>query len=389
MVFNANTFAPGIPPNTTEITTYEQDYYGLSLTVQQPLFTGGNLTYSYQRAQGRTNEQDHLVARQRKILRLEVKKSFFEALNGYVSIRTAEKILGAKQERLRVLTELHREGYVEKEDLLRQEADLLFAEVDLAKRRNDMELSLSRLRTLMEYPDNEPLAITGAPHKGTVRISLEEVKKAGLERRDDLKAATTRLHTAELDVDLARSSFYPQLSVQGSYMLQNETNIAQTNTLMLSVLLDWPLFEWGRTKAEVAKESANRSRIQYDRQELERKISVDIERGWRSLKDRELAISAWEKQVQVDVYGMGIIIQKYAEGKKKLADVIDVEAELLKNYGEYLRSAYEFNLALAELEAASSLNLDDRVTMEKLYEPDFEGFARQFQEIRDRKSSRK
>ncbi len=120
LLVERDAFTSGIPAQDVELTTGNRDFYNVSLIVEQPLFTGGRLEHSVGKSKTIEEEATIAVQRQRKLLRGKVRQAFYDLLNASLSSDFARKIADAKQERLRVIRERHREGYSAADEVARQ-----------------------------------------------------------------------------------------------------------------------------------------------------------------------------------------------------------------------------------------------------------------------------
>ncbi|KAF0221871.1 MAG: outer membrane efflux [Geobacteraceae bacterium] len=369
LIINRNTFAPGIPPQDVEVSTGKHDRYDLAVIVEQPLFTGGRLFHSLRRSAAVSDETLINEERQKKLLVFEVKRAFFTAITAGLNRELQETITEAKKERLLVLEEQYREGYVKREDLLRQETDITFAEFDLLKRGNGEALALRRLKNLVYLQADEELELVGAPRNMVLTTSLQEVMATAARNRDELKEARLRLRRAEEEIAVARSGYYPQASLLGKYIQQQETNLARPEVWMLTAQLEWSIFEWGRTNSEVKKKEAQRERVRLEREELERYLAFEAESAWREVKEREKGVEAHESGVKSAEYTANLSMERYAEGMVKLVDVIEKEAEFVRAANLYYAAVSDLNSATAALELATSGDLAGWFTSRELYTP--------------------
>jgi len=381
LTFDANTFAPGIPPVQSEVSADNREFYDLSLKVGQPLFTGGQLTHSLKKSKILNEEARHHIERQKILLTVEVKRAFQEALKEQSRKKILEHITDSKKESLKTLKDRYREGYVQKEDVLVMETDLSVMESDLDKGESRRALALSRLKRIIYYQPDEELYLKGEPINYLLVASLPEVKEAAIKNRRDLKISQARLSAAGEDIEVAKSDFYPRASLQGQYFYQKETSSTRPQVWTLSLQVDWSLFEWGKTKSAVKKAEAFRQRRMYEHEDLMKTVALEAEEAWRAVKDQEKEVGIREKRLRTAEYRFTQATEKYAERVVKLADVIEVETELRKAYNEYRIGLNDLNIALAELEASTSEIQEGWVTLSIVYRPDFDFLSKRLEAL--------
>ena len=369
LLVERDAFTSGIPAQDVELTTGNRDFYNVSLIVEQPLFTGGRLAHSVGKSKTIEEEATIAVQRQRKLLRGKVRQAFYDLLNASLSSDFARKIADAKQERLRVIRERHREGYSAADEVTRAEADVAYSELELRQALNREQLAASELRKLAYLPAAEKIEPLGKPVNVSLAASLEEVLQTMLRNREELKVAELRMQRADDDIAIARSDYYPQASLQGIYTQQKETNIVRPEVWMLVARLDWSLFEWGKTRADVGRKLAHKQRAHYELEEIQRAVALEAEQAWLTVVEKAHEVKAFQKQLQAKEAGLATVHNKYAEGEVKLVDLIEAEAEFSRSFNSYLMSVNELNAAVSRLDVAVSGASDAWFRTEELYVP--------------------
>lgn len=369
LVVDQGLFGKDTSPEEVEVSTNDQDFFVLNLVLDQPLFTGWRLTHTLRKSEAAKTEAVLHSERERESLIFQVKKGYYDVLTARLQREVSQKNLEAKKERFRVLAELNREGYAGKDDVLRLEADVALAELEVFRSDNREKLALSKLRNLIKYPANDELTLEGSPQSLLLVAHLSEVTRFAVENRKDLKIARTRIEGADEDIAIAKSAYYPQANLQGNYFRQKETNITRPDLWMVSASLDWSIFEWGKTTAEVRQRTALKQRLQFVLEKEEQTVALDAERAWRDVREKEASVKASEKRVKIFELLAGQAAERYAEGAVKLVDVLEAESQLVKEYNSYIIAVNDLNDAVASLELATSGAPTTWFVPQQLYTP--------------------
>lgn len=369
---DANALAPGLPSQSLSLSTGEKDSYNMSLTLRQPIFAGGGLISAYQRAEHHAAAADFEHSRQRTLLVLQVRKAYNEALISADREKAAEKGVKAAEEQLRVVQARFAEGFSDREELLRREADLAVAGTRLIASTNRSRTVLGRLRQLTGSAPDEEITVVGRPVLHRLDVALDDLIGGVNDRRDDIKGAAVRVAAADAAIRTARSAYYPQLFVEGTYLRQNETSIARDEIWSVKLLARWSLFEWGRTGAEIRKAVAERNQRDFAKEELSRTARTEIEELWREVGELQSTAAAQEKVMKAEETAYVKIIDRYGEGAAHLYDVKSVEKSLWEAYDKHCQIAASLNSALAALETSASTPLGQWIADADLYRPDFE-----------------
>ena len=201
--------------------------------------------------------------------------------------------------------------------------------------------------------------------------------------------SSARALAAGEDISIAKGDFLPQISLEGKYTMQKETYVTRPDQWMLSLQLDWSLFEWNRTKAEVSKAKALMQKQQYEHEDLTKRIIFQAEESWRTVQEKSTEVNVKEKQLRTAEYSFKLAAEKYSEGAIKMVDFLNAEADLIKAYNEYLVAINDLNIALAELEIAASGSQESWFKRREIYKPDFVALANIMKDAIARKEARR
>ena len=380
-VFQRDLFGPGIPPEDVDFSAENRETYGLSLDIEQPLFTGGRLSHAFRKSQALNEEASHRFELQKRLLTFEVKRAFYNALREQMNRKTIEKMMAFKQERLRVLNERFAEGYVQEEDVLVMKSDLSSSELDLFRAKNQEEFSLNRIKRYIYSATKEPLTLSGEPANGYLTASLEDVQRVTLANSEDLKAGLARIKSANEEIDVTKGDLYPSVSLKGSYAAQKETNINRPEQWMFKAQLEWPIFEWGKTQSEIRQKEAIKNKRNYEQEELKKIVLLESEAAWRAVKNREKEIEFYQQRLVTAEYRLKRTMDRFAEGLIKFVDLIEMETEMIKAYNEYITSLNDLRISLAYLETTTSTPYEEWFGERDIYRPDFESLSSRINEM--------
>jgi len=372
LIIDRDTFGPSTPAQQVEVATYDRDLYLFSLGVEQPLFTGGRLTHTLRKAEVEQSQASLELDRERETLVHEVRKNYHETMVLRLQRHVAERNEAVKRERLRVLHERNQEGYGRPDDVLRQEADLATAELESGRYRSREEMNLSKLRQLVGLKPDEELELTDPATAVMIQVPLATVTKYAVEHRKDLKLSQSRIQGADEDIALARSAYFPQAALQGKYLRTNESNFNRADIWLVSATLDWTLFEWGKTSAEVREKSATKQRLQSTHAEHEDRVALDAESSWRKIRESELSVKAHEKRVRLFEQLSRLTAERYTEGELRLEELLESETNLVEEFSRYLIALNELDSAVAALDFAASGTPPDWWKRQQVYTPTIE-----------------
>ncbi|HMK43098.1 MAG TPA: TolC family protein, partial [Dissulfurispiraceae bacterium] len=366
-----NTFAPGFPPYAVDTPLDNRLMYGVSGIVDQALYAGGALQGNYKRSRILQEEAGHSVAHQRNMLVFDVKRAFHQLVREELIRSALERVVVAKRERRRVVIARQHEGLAEREEVLLVDADVAGAELALTRSGNRVALARTKLANLMNEEDSAKIQVASTQSNQRLAVSLSDLKNLAYTKREDIKASENKIVALQEAVSIARSEYYPKINMQGSYTAQRETNIDRPSIWALMLKMEWPIFEWGRTGAQVKKSELAVERARHEHAELLRAAALEVEGAWRDVEDREQEVRYQEKRIAAAEYIGTKTAARYRERSVRLAELLQAEGDLISAYHDYIAALHDVQVGLARLEA-SVMRIDERwISQEPIREVSF------------------
>lgn len=384
LIIEGNAFAPGIPPAETRLSSGDRSTHSVTLSLLQPLYTGGRLTARISSEEERLRERENARDEAMRELTLSVRTAFTRALVSQTAKQSAGKRLISASARLAELRSLHAEGVATPAELKRAEADEAEAAAALEQALQRYRVAIATLRRLTHLPDEEPLTLAGTIRRPSlVMVDPPLLKRAAAETRPLLREQSARISQAERGVERARSGYLPQIHLVGSYTRQEETNLTRPDVLTIGARAEWSLFEWGKTRAEVAASTARLQREHLRFDDLSRSISLELDELLADARGMEKELLAAERNLDACGAELAEAVRRYREGVTTLAEVSRREALLWGAYDRLLSRAGEMTILLHRIEKVTSTPVDRIAVMTDLTPPDFQGYEREITAARE------
>jgi outer membrane protein TolC len=302
-------------------------------------------------------------------------------LNAQLLRQTNDKLLEAKRERLRVLEELLAEGYVQKEELLRQQSELAFAEAATRQSRIRERVAGERLKNALYLEQPGELVLQAPKSYRKLAATPEDSPPEMPAQRSDYLALEQQVMAVDAEVQKARARLYPQLSLFGQYTRQDDTNLERDEVWAAGARLEWTIFEWGKNLAEIRRAQAERLRLRHQRDAYAQEIKTETSDLWGAVREKERLIEAWELKTQLNETLLERTMAEFREGKNTLSEILAQEAELVSGYNDYRREINELGIALAYLQAALDVPLDEWLVEQEIRQLDWTKVATGLQRL--------
>ena len=299
--------------------------YGGSLSILQPVYTGGRVLESIRMAQ----HQQALVGNQAKALNdavcYQTDIQYWSAVARQEIVDVAEDFRNSIAALVKTIKERVEVGLVDPQDLLMAEVKLNEAEYQLLQAQSNFETGRMALNSMIGVRLEQPTELDAQIPIVVVSDSLWLSTGMG---RPEIQMAYDKIRIAESTKKLNDSQFKPQfyVGVEGSYSSPGynfKKDLDPNYAVYAKVSV--PIFEWGKRRSEkrvssfrigMAEDNLNKV---VDRVELE--VSVARKALSQAIERVRLSESSLAKAEENEAKA----VARYNEGKGSVVEVIDAQ----------------------------------------------------------------
>lgn len=299
--------------------------YGGSLSILQPVYTGGRVLESIRMAQ----HQQALAGNQAKALNdavcYQTDIQYWSAVARQEIVDVAEDFRNSIAALVKTIKERVEVGLVDPQDLLMAEVKLNEAEYQLLQAQSNFETGRMALNSMIGVRLEQPTELDAQIPIVVVSDSLWLSTGMG---RPEIQMAYDKIRIAESTKKLNDSQFKPQfyVGVEGSYSSPGynfKKDLDPNYAVYAKVSV--PIFEWGKRRSEkrvssfrigMAEDNLNKV---VDRVELE--VSVARKALLQAIERVRLSESSLAKAEENEAKA----VERYNEGKVSVVEVIDAQ----------------------------------------------------------------
>ena len=299
--------------------------YGGSLSILQPVYTGGRVLESIRMAQ----HQQALVGNQAKALNdavcYQTDIQYWSAVARQEIVDVAEDFRNSIAALVKTIKERVEVGLVDPQDLLMAEVKLNEAEYQLLQAQSNFETGRMALNSMIGVRLEQPTELDAQIPIVVVSDSLWLSTGMG---RPEIQMAYDKIRIAESTKKLNDSQFKPQfyVGVEGSYSSPGynfKKDLDPNYAVYAKVSV--PIFEWGKRRSEkrvssfrigMAEDNLNKV---VDRVELE--VSVARKALSQAIERVRLSESSLAKAEENEAKA----VERYNGGKVSVVEVIDAQ----------------------------------------------------------------
>ncbi|HTL67893.1 MAG TPA: TolC family protein [Lacunisphaera sp.] len=288
-------------------------------------------------------------------VRLSVQTAFYTLAAAEDMQVVAQKNLDRTQRHLRLAEARRQSGAVPQADVLRMQAEVAAADLQVIGARSRVRIATGQLNTAIGRPAETPLAIAAPAVAPPPADAIDPAAAAdrALAHRPELASAEKRAEAAKAGVAAARAARTPKLRADGSYGWNDTGFLPETREWQAGLSIDLPVFDGGsrahrlaRSRAEQAREE---SRLEAQRLQVRQEVwaaATELDRAWASIAANETAVKASAESLRV-------VQERYESGAAVITDLLDTQTALARAEASLAGARWDYLAARAAFDRAT------------------------------------
>ena len=372
------TASGGYQRNAVEISQNGRDQaWAFDITARQVLFSGGGVTAS---VKGQQLQIEAAVLEFQSVINdalLDVRVRFFTVLVNREKITVQEKNVELLQRQLQDVKNRFDAGTVSNFEVLRAEVALANAQPALITARNDYRLAIEELRRSLGFVTATEPNVTKIPEfLGTLEFQpasfeLRSALATARAQRPDLLRLEKLESSAEQGVFASRASYYPNVSLFGSYdWRQSPTTIPTKSSLdgwTIGLQSQWAVFDGRATAGRVAQARSLLEQAKLSLAETQLSVDVDVRRAISTFQQANELAEASKKVIEEAEESVRLANARFGAGTATQLDVLQSQTDLTTARLNQLQAYYSYNVAVASVRRAIGLPDELKPTKELKY----------------------
>ncbi|WP_371372204.1 TolC family protein [Sporomusa aerivorans] len=351
--FSMNTWRP------VAHSAYLTTKYANSATLTLPLYTGGKLEGTIEKAKIGRKAADYGLEESRQQVKLNATTGYYNILQTRNLVKLSEESLSQLEAHLKNVAAQYNAGTVAKSDVLRSEVEKASAEQSLIKANNSYELAVSSFNNVIGLPLETEIAVKEDLKYEAYGQSLEDCIKTALSNRPDLAQANAAVESAKADIKVAKSG--NKLSVAATAAenwYDSEFPGTDKNTWTVGVSASYNLFDAGLTRSQVKGAESSLDKVSEQLRQAKDAAQLEVRQAYLNMKEAEKRIDTSKVAVVKAEEDFKIAQVRYSAGVGTNLDVIDSQVALTSAKTDYVQALYDYNSSRAKLDKAMGLAVE-------------------------------
>ena len=333
------------------------DNYVLKASLAQPLFTGFRLQGSQDLAEYNAEATHQDYRKDRADLIFNTKSAYWGLLRAIELKKSIDTSVAQVQAHVTDAENLLEQGLVTTNDVLKLRVQLSNAELLQIQARNGIRMGIVALNNLMNIPLETVVhpvsSLESVVHDTTAHT---ELIAAALTERPDVKGMELRVRAGEASVTVARSGWYPQISLFADYVTAkpNARVVPAVqlfrDTWDVGVNFSLDVWNWLATAHQTDQATAQLAQTQDMLSTLKNGVALEVTQAYLDLHEAHDRIGVALTAVHQAEENYRTSYEKYREGLLLTSDLLDANSDLLRARVSHTQALVDYEIGLARLE---------------------------------------
>ena len=335
-----------------------QNLFFGNVGLRQPIYMGGKIRHTYDMA----NHGKQMMEARRKISEAEVLMETDERYWKVISLK--EKVTLARDYLKRIdtlladLQNLHREGIVTNNKVMRVKVKKNQIELKVMKSKNGLKLARMALNQSIGLPLDTTIRLADTLGRITQLTNPGSYRGEAIEYRPELQALKQGVEVAEAGKRLMKARYLPNVGLMANYTISNPNpwnGFANEfgGDLNMGVFVNIPLYNWGERKhtmqAVEHKKRASIKKLEQTRELVSLEVKKAIFSYNESIKKVEMTRSALRQAEE----NLALTHDNFEEGMVTSADVLEAQSMWQEAHADYIDAATDYRIQGTRLLKAS------------------------------------
>ncbi len=280
----------------------------------------------------------------------QITRAYYGTLQARAFVTVREEAAKSIAESLRLASERFEAGSALKTDVLNLEVQLSQAREDLIRARNGLQLAMAALNTAIgeELLKSSELSDLSDPPDQFDRP--DSVGK--IESRPEWGTVQAQVRMAEARVSRARRDYAPVLNAFGSVDWDAEPFHGAEQSYLVGAAVELNVFDGFRTRAGLARASADLVAAQAEADKLGSKLRLDMTESLLNEQEACERVEVTEKSLANAEEAFRITEERYKQGAADITELMAAQVGLIATRTRRVAAQYDSLIARVNVERA-------------------------------------
>ena len=324
------------------------------VTGKQIIFDGLKTYYTTQAAKTGTQAQQQEVQRTADEVAFTVTQAFYQSIEAKENLKVAQDALQQRQEFGKLTEAFYKAGKVTNLDFVRAKSQVSEAEQAVVEAQNAVRLAREILARTLGLKEQVQVDTEGKlPQEFTAAGDMNSLWQEVLKSNPEIKKFDLDIAQSQTLVKAARGSYFPEVSLQAGSDVRHRDLGGTKPEWIAGVFMEYPFFEGGLTRAQVAKTSSQSLQLLEKKRDRLNGIKVDLTTAWKDQENARQGVATTRQTVATNEEAYASAQALYRHGKAIGLDVLQAQVDLTGSRFNLIRYAVAYEIGKARIKQIS------------------------------------
>lgn len=339
------------------ITLGALDNYSATLSVTQPIFSGGGLVAGLRAA-------EYYEALTDENIQAQAEQTIYQAQNRYLQALLLQEQYNVSQERVEfskaALNDVQNQqefGTASEFNVLRAKVNVANARTQMINIRNSLEQTISQLLMTMGVSQESNVTINDSLEYEPIDWEKEKAVRTALLNRSDLAASKLTVELQEESVLSSYSNYLPTVSAYFDNTWGRPSPINRTvndwgRVWNTGLSLQWSIFNLNR-EGNILQQKSSLRQQQISYLDMREQVLFEVNTAILALENARESVEAQELTLEQAREGLRLAQAQSKEGTINQVALLDAQQSLTEAQFNYYSSLHDYAVAKLELNQAT------------------------------------
>lgn len=332
--------------------------FNMDIGADYTLFSGFSRTAALEQSRLGLEARGLDHQRQRQTVVFNVMSNYLTLIERQEQVLIQEENLESASQLLAQIEEFTRVGSRPISDLFQQQAQVAAAELALLQAQREVQLSEANLIQILQLDPFAEYEFSAPTVEDDDLVVQDYMVSSMLERafaqRRDLHALEYDIRAAQEGIRLARSSYWPTVSLSAgygsgwysAYQRPGEPNVSFIDQLndrrsgALRLNLSFPIFDRFETRNNIQSARVQLENVRLDLEGLQQDVAVQVRQAYLDYETAQKQLQVTEAQLASAELALEAEQERYNVGSSTLVELSQVRADYVRAAGDRVSARY-------------------------------------------------
>ncbi|HLD48631.1 MAG TPA: TolC family protein [Desulfobaccales bacterium] len=322
-----------------------------AVTGKQIIFDGLKTYNNTKAAKYGTQAQKEEVQRAADEVAFTVTEAFYRLIEAKENLKVAQEALSQRQEFGKLTEAFYQAGKVTNLDHVRAQSQVSEAEQAVVEAQNAIRLAKEILARTIGLTQQAQIDIKGKlPQEFSAAGDLNSLWQEVVNKNPEIIKLDLDIAQSQTLIKAARGGYFPEVSLQAGSDVRHRDLGGTKPEWIAGVLMEFPFFEGGLTRAQVAKAASQYQQLLEKKRDRLNGIKVDLTTAWKDQENARQGVATTRQTLATNEEAYASAQALYRYGKAIGLDVLQAQVDLTGSRFQLIRYAVAYEIGKARVQ---------------------------------------